>query len=685
MYTLRKYINSLILTVFAVLSLWSQSVTDSLLIQLNKTQSDSLKIKIYCKLGKEWSNENPKTALLYFNQAIYLAKKTNDLPLLALSHKKLGNFYYDKSDYSEAQTHYKLAQIYFEKVPDELEIGKIFLNIGNVYLAQNIDSKAYEFFLRALKIAEKFNHQKGIASAYNNIGLIYKERHNSKKALEFFNKSLEISKKISEKRGISSVNTNIGNIYADEKKYHLAIDYYLNSLMIDTELNDQYGMVICYNNIGEIYFKQNNLISAKHYYENGIELATEIGNKSMLGLLHLNLANLYFENQQFDKALHHATISLTYTKQTNELKEQSHAYELFSKIAEAQHNHKKALEYHRLFKKYNDSLKTSNRLMKTKELDVIFEAENKKAALELLTLRNQQNKLQIDNQRILIYGFVFLIFIVLLFSSILFKQNKEKVKMNSLLILKSLQIEEKNKEIVAQHNDLEQVNQTKDKFFSIIGHDLKNPMNSIIGFSELLIENYKTYDDDKRTKFINIIKNSAYRANELLENLLIWAQSQSNSIVFNPTELSLKKNIEEVFGLLQVQAGKKNISLQSNFAIDCNVTADKNMLLTVLRNLVSNAIKFSNAHSVVSVVVNPREQFCEITVKDTGLGIPENEINYLFDFNNKDKISRNSQSGSGLGLMLCKDFIEKQGGKIWVKSQLNHGSEFTFTLPMIKT
>ena len=662
-------------------TLWSQNATDSLLLQLKQTNSDSLKIKLYIELGNNLSYENPEKAVLYFNQSLQIAKKYNNSNFLGKSHKAIGSFYYEKSDYEEALSNFKLAQIYFEKANNQRESGRAFMNIGNIYLSQNLDSKAYEYFLKALRIAEKTNYLKGISAAYNNIGLIYKERHNATKAIDYYNKSLKIANQINDKVGVSSTLTNIGNVYADEKKYNLAIDYYNKSLKIDTELDDKYGMVICFNNIGEIYLKQGIISTAKRYYNDGIQLAEEIGNKSMLAMLYLNVSSLNLKELQLEEAHKNAEISLKYAKLTHELKAQAEVYELFSNIAVAQNNYKNAYQFQQLFKKYNDSLSSSDRLMKVKELDVIFDAENKNKELQSLTNSNRENKIQITNQKILIYGFVFVIFVVILFSAILLKQNQEKVKMNSLLTLKSIQIEEKNKEIVEQHQYLETLNETKDKFFSIIGHDLKNPMNSIIGFSELLSENYKRYDDEKRSKFINIIRNSAYRSNELLENLLTWAQSQSNTIEFNPTKISLKKSIEEVFGLLNVQASKNEISLQSNFSINCDVIADKNMLLTILRNLVSNAIKFSNHKSVVSIIVTPRDQFCEITVKDTGVGIPANEIEYLFDSQSKNKITKKAQSGSGLGLILCKDFVEKQGGKIWINSKINEGSEFTFTLP----
>lgn len=662
-------------------TLWSQNVTDSLLLQLKQTTSDTLKINLYIELGNNLSYEKPEKAIIYYNQSIQIAKKHKNPNFIGKSYKAIGSFFYEKSDYEEALSNFKLAQIYFEKASNQRESGRAYMNIGNVYLSQNIDSKAYEYFLKALRIAEKTNYLKGISAAYNNIGLIYKERNDALKAIDYYNKSLKIATQINDKVGISSTLTNIGNVYADEKKFNLAIDYYNKSLKIDTEQQDKFGMVICFNNIGEIYLEQGLYANAKQYYENGIDLAQEIGNKSMLAMLYLNLSNLNLKELQLEEAYDNAMLSFKYAKLTNEIKAQAQVYELFSEISVAQNNYKKAYEYQKLFKKFNDSVSSSDRLMKIKELDVIFDAENKNKELQNLTDNNRQNEIQITNQKILIYSFIFLIFIVFLFTAILFKQNQDKVKMNALLSLKSVQIEDKNKEILEQHQNLEKLNDTKDKFFSIIGHDLKNPMNSIIGFSELLSDNYNKYDDEKRNKFINIIKESAHRSNELLENLLTWAQSQSNSIEFHPTKISLKKSIEEVFGLLNVQASKNDITLQSNFSVNCNVIADQNMLLTILRNLVANAIKFSNHNSMVSVIVTPHDKFCEITVKDSGDGIPENEIEYLFDLHNKSKITKKSKSGSGLGLILCKDFVEKQGGKIWVNSKLGEGSEFTFTLP----
>lgn len=680
---MKNKINSLVLFLFAI-TLWSQNSVDNLLSQLSNSKNDTDKIDVYIKLGELQSFSNPKSSIVYFNQALQLSKKIDNYYFTAKSYKAIGNFYFDKSDYDKALYNFKLAQIHYEKSGSMVELSGAYNNIGNVYLSQNLYSKAYEFFINALKIAEKSNYLKGVSSAYNNIGLIYEERGDDKKAIDFYNKSLQIATQLNDKQGVSAVNTNIGNIYAEENRFHLATEYYLKSLKIDTELDDKYGMIICYNNIGEVYFKQGLYSKALEYYDLGLELGHETGNKTMLAMLYLNKANLSLSSNDQEKATSLSLESLKYAKSTNELFAQSLVYDLLSKIALAKEEYKNAFEYQNTKNLLTDSLANQDKYLKLRELDILFESEERSQEIKNLSESNRENEIKISNQRLLIYGFIFLIFITVIFSFILLKQNREKIKLNTLLSLNNIKIEEKNKEIVAQHKDLQKVNETKDRFFSIIGHDLKNPLNSIIGFSELLHERIDQYDSEKIKKYLAIIHDTAQRSNELLENLLNWALTQGKSVTYNPEKISLKNKIEQVFGLLKAQAEKKNITLQSNFSMNCVVLADNNMLYTILRNLISNAIKFSNANSEINVLVIPKDEFCEITVQDKGVGISEKDIDLLFDFNSRGQLEKKKHSGSGLGLILCKEFIEKCGGTIYVKSKLNEGSEFIFTLPTFK-
>lgn len=232
--------------------------------------------------------------------------------------------------------------------------------------------------------------------------------------------------------------------------------------------------------------------------------------------------------------------------------------------------------------------------------------------------------------------------------------------------------------------ELKESNRTKDKFFSIIAHDLKNPFSSLMGFSDLLLKNHKKYDEVKREQAIKLINSSSKKIFNLLENLLTWSRSQSDRIKFSPEEIKIKTLIDEIVFLAQPTAKNKSIELLDDIKEDLSVYADKNMINTVLRNLIMNAIKFTrkNGTVIVSAVKTKKQDFIEISVSDTGIGIPKDRINDLFLLDkNKSSPGTEDESGTGLGLILCKEFVKKNKGEIWVESKENKGSKFTFTLP----
>ncbi len=232
---------------------------------------------------------------------------------------------------------------------------------------------------------------------------------------------------------------------------------------------------------------------------------------------------------------------------------------------------------------------------------------------------------------------------------------------------------------------LRESNATKDKFFSIIAHDLKSPFNAILGFSNILLKKHAVYDDQKREKLIKSVNDSANNAFKLLENLLTWARTQSGGIEYKPEKLHLKILLFETMFDLQAQANKKGINIIDKIQDDETIFADKNMLATVLRNLISNAIKFTTKNDQIVISSNKQSDsnFLEISVKDSGVGIPKEKINDLFRIEkNTSTQGTENETGTGLGLILCKEFVEKHGGKIWIVSEDGKGSDFKFTLPL---
>lgn len=234
-----------------------------------------------------------------------------------------------------------------------------------------------------------------------------------------------------------------------------------------------------------------------------------------------------------------------------------------------------------------------------------------------------------------------------------------------------------------REKQLRELNATKDKFFSIIAHDLRSPFNSLLGFSELLTKNVKKYDIEEIQKYSSIINSSTQNTLVLLDNLLNWAKSQNVQLKFKPEKVVLSPIIQAIFKLSNASAQNKNIVLNYNQSEEIEVLADLNMIKTVLRNLISNAIKFTEAKGEVNVYAERYHNGIEITVSDNGVGMNQETQNRLFrlEINQTAKGTAN-EKGSGLGLLLCKEFLEKHGGTIWVESELGKGSNFKFSLPL---
>ncbi|MFZ5948928.1 MAG: PAS domain-containing sensor histidine kinase [Stygiobacter sp.] len=272
------------------------------------------------------------------------------------------------------------------------------------------------------------------------------------------------------------------------------------------------------------------------------------------------------------------------------------------------------------------------------------------------------------------------------------EKNDERERLLEELSLSRSQIEEEaaryvqiNTQLEISEAKLKEANATKDKFFSIIGHDLKNPLFVIQSMSEILETEFDEISPQERLEFIRAIRESSKNAYTLLEDLLHWARCQSGRIDYNPEPVHLKQLVGKCINLLEAHAIKKQINLIN--AVDSThiIMADKFMIDTVIRNLTSNALKFTPQGGTVKIVSKIIDGFIEIAVEDTGIGLSEEDRKKLFRIDVKNsEIGRSKEKGTGLGLILCKEFVEKHGGKIWVESELEKGSKFKFTIPKLK-
>ncbi len=232
-------------------------------------------------------------------------------------------------------------------------------------------------------------------------------------------------------------------------------------------------------------------------------------------------------------------------------------------------------------------------------------------------------------------------------------------------------------------DELQKLLVTKDKFFSIIAHDLKNPFNTLIGLSQLLVRGFDRMSPEKVKYFHNNLYQISKNGYELLINLLEWSRSQMGNIQFNPKVQNLYAITEETFSLYNSKAVQKEITLTNNINENSKAFVDQNMLKTIFRNLVSNALKFTDRGGAIEISENDEEGLKEISIRDTGIGIDPKDIKKLFKLDESFTTEgTEDEMGTGLGLILCKEFVEKHGGKIWVESKVGFGSKFIFTLPL---
>ena len=268
------------------------------------------------------------------------------------------------------------------------------------------------------------------------------------------------------------------------------------------------------------------------------------------------------------------------------------------------------------------------------------------------------------------------------------KKTEDLQETNRLLEERQVEIIDQSEELAAQaqnltitNTELERLNKTKDKFFSIIAHDLRNPFNAIMGFSELLCHDFKEMDDKQKLGLLELINLSSESAYNLLENLLQWARTQTDRIKFSPEYFELSEVVKQVIDLHGIIAEKKQVSVEIAIPDSTLVYADKNMIHTVIRNLISNAIKFSNKGGKVFVSSFENGAMTEVVIRDKGIGMSRENLSMLFRIDTYYSTSGTSgESGTGLGLIICKEFVEKNNGRIRATSKEGEGTAISFTL-----
>jgi signal transduction histidine kinase len=352
------------------------------------------------------------------------------------------------------------------------------------------------------------------------------------------------------------------------------------------------------------------------------------------------------------------------------------AYEFLSDYNAARKNFDAAYTYLNKAKLINDSILNAETAEKVNQIQYQYEIARREAENEHLVKQNLNKELQLSKKNMTLYILTGIILLIAILVLLLVSQNRIKLKANH-------QLEAKNKLIGSQKEELIKLNASKDKFLSILAHDIKNPLSSIYGISDLLVNDYDKLSAEEKKTFTRDIHTLSTNLFEIINTLLTWSTSQSGMIAYRPKPFPIAELCSKSVHNLQTVAKQKDITLEWKANESQMVMADENMILSVLHNLLNNAIKYSYHGTKIRIEVNEVDGFAQVSVIDTGTGLsPENQaklFRYDQHFLNKGTAG---ESGTGLGLILCKDFVEKNGGIIRVESIVNKGSTFIFSLPL---
>jgi signal transduction histidine kinase/tetratricopeptide (TPR) repeat protein len=617
---------------------------------------------------------NVDSAKTYASQALDLSRsyeynlgKAQSLNILGLAEWRIGA-------YPNAVEMYLQALDYAILADNKIEISKSNNYLGLVYWKSGDYPKSIDYLFKSLELKEELKDNYEVALTLNNLSNVHNEIGDYEQAILFAERALKISEETNSKYTLGRALGNIGIGYLKMDETEKALKYLNRSLKVKEESGEIKGLGYTLIDVGNIYFQIGNESRATEYYNKALKIMTDIDDAHGLSIVLTKIARTEFSNRKFNKAITLLNESSKYAKRENLRENLKENFLLYSKIYEQQGRTLNALEYFKLHSALKDSLineKTNSQIM---ELNINYETNQKEKENELLKQKNIIQSLELETQKQYIYFLLAatLLGIILIGGIILRYRYLSKTKKIT---------EEKNIKIEKQRIELEQLNATKDKFFSILAHDLKNPFQTVLGFSNMLSTDYHELSDEDKQKIVSQILNVSKSSYQLLENLLGWANTQTGRIEYSPQEYNLLSITNDSLEHVKMQAEQKFQQIDVKINPEYKVRTDHNIFSAVLRNLVTNAVKFSKIKGKVIIDAFEKDENIIVTVEDNGTGIPKNQLDNLFIL----KTSKNSkgtaaESGTGLGLVICREFVEIYGGKIWVESELGKGSKFYFTL-----
>jgi signal transduction histidine kinase/predicted negative regulator of RcsB-dependent stress response len=511
-----------------------------------------------------------------------------------------------------------------------------------------------------------------MAIALHNVGRVFKELGQFDRALEHLNLSMEMSVEINDEEGIPYSLDEIGDVMIRKGEYDSALHTLLRSVRLTRSQNLLVLEPKTLARLATVHMHAGDYDKALAYYDTTFRLHQRTGNEFGIAEVELGRGQVFIEQGKYNQAMQAINKSLALAKQSNARTLEIRGYQTLSGLFELQKDFKNALVHFKQFKELEDSLFSHDMQEKLLRDQIRFETEEKDTEIAALNIERNLKDDTIKKQEFVRNILVVVMALSVILLATVYRSGQRRRQINTLLLRHQQEMETRSEE-------LERLNQVKDKFFSIISHDLRSPINALAGLLDLLDKG--AVRPDELSKHIHELKSRFSHTRTLLNNLLDWTLLQMDKLNLQPTRIDLQKLVDENIQLLGTVPNKQ-IILHNNIPAGTFGYADSNTVNLVLRNLITNAIKFTNDGGKVTVSAEDQDTEWLISVKDNGVGMNDDVIKILFD-KTAPYTTRGTanEKGTGLGLILCKEFVEKNGGRIFVESEVGKGSTFSFTLP----
>jgi signal transduction histidine kinase len=631
-------------------------------------------------------------AIEALNKALELSKEIGDPLTEASIQNELGNTFLSIEDYPEALRRYLLSLKIRQSYGKEEDIARTLVNISLVYRKLGLFRNAQKYIDEAMGLVENLEVKPDLKIyIYQNLGNVYYDQKQYANAINAYQKALELSEKKGDDLQVTRILKNIAQTYLDWNKPSKARSTITQAIKIALRSNQNQVLSDLYNTLGNIERQDKNLDLALSHFNKAMEKYRQNLNAEGEALCLRKIGEIHSLQGKYKEAKETINQSIRIGKRVG------NAYLVLlgtlslSEIEKAQGRYQNALNLYQRYVFLKDSLDNAKRSEANIEAHINLELDKTKTEIKLIEAEVDalRTKVELDKERInkqkaqrnlLVTVVIFLLFVVI-GTLYLFNQKKNLARLQRE---KYEEVDRINQKLKQYQAELEQTIKTKDKLFSIVAHDLRSPFTALVGLSEILATKANELSPSEVKEFSSHIYQSASNVLTLTENLLSWARSQTGKLTLNPKHINVTELIAKAVEVASLPASEKGITIETNCNNSVTAYADYDTLLTIIRNLLSNAIKFTPSGGKISISAALDHQKVTIQVTDTGVGIAPENLKNLFKLDGFTTKGTNSESGTGLGLMLCKEFAEANGGSISVNSTLGKGTTFTITIPSKK-